>query len=55
MSFLKLMEPCQWVVVEVVGILVELPRDAGLFVEFIYRLPLQRVTVDVIAVATWGY
>jgi hypothetical protein len=48
---LELIEPGQWVVVEVVGVLVELPRDTRFLVELVNGLPLERVAVDSIAVA----
>jgi hypothetical protein len=48
---LELIEPGQGVVVEVVGILVELPRDTRFLIELVDGLPLQRVAVDSVAVA----
>lgn len=48
---LVLIEPGQWVIVEVVGVLVQLPRDTCFLVELVDGLPLQRVAVDSITIA----
>lgn len=45
-SFLELLEPSQGVVVKVVGILIELPRDTSVLVKFEDGLPLQGVAAD---------
>lgn len=49
---LVLVKPGQWVVIEVVGVLVELPRDTGFLVKLIDGLPLQGITVDTPAITT---
>lgn len=49
-GLLELLEPGQWVIVEVVSVLVQLPRDTGLLVELVNSLPLQRVAVDTEAI-----
>lgn len=43
---LELFEPCQGVIVEVIGVLVDLPTDSSLLIHLGSRLPLQRVAVD---------
>jgi hypothetical protein len=43
---LELLEAGVGIVVKVVGVLVDLPRGAGVLVELAYRLPLQRVAVE---------
>lgn len=47
---LELIEPGQWVIVKVVGVLVQLPRDARFLVKLVNGLPLERVAVDSIAI-----
>lgn len=48
---LVLVKPGQWVVVEVVGVLVELPGDTSFLVELVNGLPLQGIAVDTAAIA----
>lgn len=50
--FLVLIKPGQWVVIEVVGVLVELPGDTSFLVELVNRLPPQGIAVNTAAIAT---